>query len=152
MNAENFFSCSTLLSTFCTNRKKTTDNSTVNWLSMRKIQYHKNQPLLLHFETYNDIMNKYDENFEFNQNALKTLSVIERKFNHDEFIKTELPILYPNGRTITTEKMKDLLNLLSYMPQQFHKFYINLGHSDVDQPEEPMYISSESDDEENGNI
>lgn len=148
MKKEHFFDCSVLLSKYCTNRKKTVDKSAVNWLTMRKIEYQKKQPMLLHFETYLDVLKKYDENVEFTPNLLKTLCVAKRTFSSDEFIKTELPILYPNGREISTEKLKDLLELLAYIPQQFHKFYIDLGHSETEQQEEVVDISSDSDNEE----
>lgn len=117
-------------------------------MSRRKIVYQKKQPMLLHFETYQDVMTKYDENVEFTPNLLKTLSVAKRTFNSDEFIKTEMPILYPDGREISTEKLKDLLELLAYIPQQFHKFYIDLGHSETGQQEEVVDISSDSENEE----
>lgn len=148
MNKEHFFGCNVLLSGYCTNRKKTTDKSTVNWLSMRMIKYEKKNPMMLHFETYQDVMNKYDENVECPQNVLKTLSVAKRNFNHGEFIQVELPILYPNGREISTEKLKDLLDLLAFIPQQFHKFYLDLGHSENIREEETVDISSDSDNEE----
>lgn len=97
MHAEHFLDCSVLLSNFCTNRKKTIDNSPVNWFTIRKIQYLKEQPLQLFFETYDDVMQKYDERNEFTPNVLKNLCVKKRVFDRNEFMITELPLLYANG-------------------------------------------------------
>lgn len=45
--------------------------------------------------------------------------------------------------------MKDLLELLSFIPQQFHKFYIDLNHSENEQCDDGnvVFISDESDNE-----
>lgn len=36
-----------------------------------------------------------------------------------------LPTLYPNGRKLTQEKIKDITNLLQFVPPIFNCFYTN---------------------------
>lgn len=149
-NKTHFLGCENLLAQFCTNRKKTIQKSAVNWFTFRKIGYRKGHPLQLFFETYDDIFSKYDETIEFKPDLTKTLSVAKRGFNHDNFLKTQLPVLYPNGREISTEKKTDLMELLSFMPVTFHKFYTNLEHCDSERtndPDETIIISDDSDQE-----
>jgi hypothetical protein len=38
--------------------------------------------------------------------------------------------LYPNGRTLTKEKLKDLMDLYQYIPPVHHPFYKELKGSD----------------------
>lgn len=147
MAATKFFSTSELLAQFCTNRKVTVEKTPINWFTFRKITYEKNQPLMLHIETYDDIMSKYDRSTEFQPNVTKTILVQKRAFNHDNFIQKELPILYPNGKPISTEKKADLVELLKFIPPNFHKFYTNLNHTD-NEPEESIVILSDGEEED----
>lgn len=96
-------SCDQLLLA-CTNRKKT---DLINWYTFRKIKYVKEHPLKLFFETYEDIDTKYDDNLEQQRCYEKVLRTDKRSFDCATFGEIELPVLYPHGRIITTEKMKD---------------------------------------------
>lgn len=149
MKPAHFVSCEILLQQFCTNRKKTIDNETVNWFTIRKIIYEKQHPFQIFFETYEDVASKYDETIEFPPNLVKQLSIQKRNFQLQNFIKTELEQLYPNGRKISTEKKNDLLDLLRFIPASFHRFYTNIDHANFEDEENIILISDESGDEMN---
>lgn len=140
-----FLSCEKLLQNFCTNRKKTTNKEGVNWFTFRKMTYEKQNPFQIFFETYEDVACKYDETLEFPPNVTKQLPVAKRNFQRQDFIQTELDQLYPNGKRISTEKKNDLLDLLNYIPQPFHRFYTNIDHTDFEEEEQTILISDESD-------
>lgn len=55
---------------------------------------------------------------------------------NEDFAGAKLPLLYPNGRSISTAKKSDLLELLNFISTQNHKFYTNLKHSDNEGPDE----------------
>lgn len=144
LNAKHFMSSDQLISKLCTNRKKTTNNQLMNWFTFRKISLIKGQPLKLHFETYDDIKLKYDESLEFPPDSTKVISVVKKGFNNEEFIGFQLPLLYPHGRPIATAK-KDLMELLEFIPQNFHKFYAALDHAEMD-PDDVIVVSDGEDD------
>lgn len=139
LKSTDFFSCEQLLGQFCTNRKRTVDGNEINWFTFRKIGYRKGFPMNIFFETYGDIAAKYDQTVEFPPDMTKILSVAKKSMKIDEFIQFELPLLYPRGRDISTQKKKDLIDLLDLIPVEFRSFYINLNHSDeVEQVEKPI--------------
>lgn len=133
LGKESFVSCQKLQE-ICTNRKKTTDNEIVSWLKTHKITYKRGQPLLLFLEYYSDIDLKYSDTLENQIDVSKTLSIGKKGFICDDFKAAELPVLYPHGRPITADKKKDLLEILIYIPQEFHHFYVDLRHES-----EPAY-------------
>lgn len=150
MKSKDFFSCDQLMGQFCTNRKKTVDKSEINWFTFRKIAYKKGHPMNLFFETYADVWAKYDERYEFKPDKTKLLSVAKKGIQSDEFIRFELPILYPDGRAIATNKKMDLLNLLDLIPAEHRSFYTNLNNTDeeeqIERPIEEIVILSDDDD------
>lgn len=149
MKPSYFLSCESLLQRFCTNRKKTVEKEGINWFTFRKMTYEKILPFQIFFETYEDVTVKNDESFEFPPNLSKQLSISKRNFQNEHFIETELDQLYPNGRKISTEKKKDLLDLLEYISQPFHRFYTNIDHTNFEEEKEneTILISDESDEE-----
>lgn len=149
MKPSNFVSCGILMQQFCTNRKKTIDNQSMNWFTFRKMIYEKQHPFQIYFETYGDIACKYDESLEFPPNQVKQFSIQKRNFQHENFIATELVQLYSNGRKISTEKKIDLLDLLKFIPQSFHHFYTNIDHSNFESEEDVVLISDDSGEESN---
>lgn len=142
MKANHFVSCDKLIAKFCTNRKKSVNNEIINWFKFRKITLKKGQPLQLFCESYDDVKSKYDESLEFPPDVTKTVSVAKKTFCHNDFITMEVPLLYPQGRPITTAKKKDLMDLLEFIPQQFHKFYATLDHTEID-PDDFVVVSDE---------
>lgn len=138
MDSSQFFSCEELLKQFCTNRKKTVDKNDLNWLTFRKICYKQSAPLELFFETYGDVLSKFDEKLEFKPDLTKTVSIRKKGMKNEDFIGATLPLLYPFGKHISTAKKSDLLELLDFIPIQHHKFYANLKHSENDEPDEDI--------------
>lgn len=104
MKSTHFLGCERLLARFCTNRKKTVDNNEINWFTFRKIGYRKGHPMNLFFETYADVADKFDEKHEFRPDKTKTLCVAKKNMQREEFTRFELPLLYPEGRAISTQK------------------------------------------------
>lgn len=149
LNVADFLSCEYLLTNFCTNRKKTVQKEDVNWFSFRKITYQKGQPMILFFETYHDIVEKYDERFEIRPNHTKQLSVAKRHLNIDEFRQFELQLLYPEGRAIATKKKADLLELLDYIDIEHRGFYKNLTHCEEETNEKAVEEIIEISEDEN---
>jgi hypothetical protein len=61
------------------------------------------------------------------------------------FRNIELPLLYPNGRILTKEKLKNLLDLSRYIPTVHHPFYKELKSSgDVEDTD--LLVDSDPDD------
>lgn len=155
MQSTDFYCCDQLLGRFCINRKQTIDKQAINWFTFRKIAYRKGHPMQLFFETYADVADKYDESVEFPRNNTKIISVAKRGMVADAFTNFELPLLYPNGRSIATKKKSDLLELLDLIPVEFRSFYTNLNHTDEDeQTEKPIeeiidILDDDDDDDEN---
>lgn len=79
MNSSHFMSCDQLLTTFCTNRKKTVDNEDINWFTFWKMGYRKGYPMTIFFETYADVAAKYDESYEIRPDKTKILSVAKKE-------------------------------------------------------------------------
>lgn len=136
MKSTDFLSCEWLLAKYCTNRKKTVDNNEINWFTFRKIAYKKDHPMTLFFETYADVAAKYNENVEFPPELTKILTVAKKSMQIDEFKQFELPVLYPEGRAIATQKKSDLLELLELIPAEFRSFYTSLNHTNEVEPAE----------------
>lgn len=148
MSRNDFYSCDELLLSFCTNRKKTTEKDSLSWFKIRKISYEKGQPLILYFETYEDVKVKYDESIEFKPNLKKVLNTTKKGFNKLDFGNFKTPLLYPNGRPIATTKRTDLIELLNFIPQKYHAFYLTLNHTEMEQVEEIVISSGDSDNED----
>lgn len=145
LNTEHFKSCDKLLAEYCTNRKMSMNNEPVNWFTFRKIMLIKGQPLILFTETYEDVKTKYNDAYEFKPENSKAISIVKKGFDRNAFISMELPLLYPQGRPIATAKKKDLMDLLEFIPQTYHKFYVQLDHVDMDPNDIIMVSDSEED-------
>lgn len=144
MDSSHFMSCDQLLATFCTNRKRTVDKEEINWFTFRKLGYRKSHPMNIFFETYADVAAKYDESYEFKPDKTKILSVAKRGFQRSDFTQYNMPLLYPEGRPIATEKKKDLIELMDLIPAEYRSFYVNLNHTDeveeIDDPADLVVI------------
>lgn len=59
-------------------------------------------------------------------------------------LSEQLPLLYPNGRKIDVKKLKDLKDLLPYIPPILHHFYSALeeGHDEDVRDEDDMELIS----------
>lgn len=151
MHASNFVRCEELLRKFCTNRKKTLGKNDLNWLTFRKIGYKKPDPLVLFFETYDDVSSKFDEQIEFKPDLIKAVSIRKRGIKIEDFVEMQLPVLFPDGNLFQKPKKVDLLDFISL---KYHKFYTNQRHEneqtdeDFEAPDDLIVIS---DDDENEN-
>lgn len=115
MNKEHFFSTKKL-ETNITNRKVTVERSKVMWLKMQWLKFHK----MHQFKIFFKYSNNTDVLFE---------SVDVSKRNSKSLAGIELDLVYPDGKEISKEKKKDLIELLEYVPPVHHEFYKNIKDS-----------------------
>lgn len=146
LEAEHFLGCD-VLQAVSTNRKKTITKEPVNWFKTHTIKYIKGQPFQLYVESYDDLKQKFNEALEIQQDYSKVIPIHKKGVNVANFGAIELPILYPAGRTISTDKKKDLLDLLDFIPLEFHSFYINLNYGVVAQTNEARILIDYDDSE-----
>lgn len=120
--------------------KKTINKEPVNWFKTHTITYKKGQPFQLFVESYDDLKQKFNEAIEIQQDYSKIIPIHKKGVKVDNFGVIELPILYPVGRTISTDEKKDLLDLLEFIPLEFHSFYTNLNHGVVSRTNEARIL------------
>jgi hypothetical protein len=109
MTMQDFFSTSALEKVV--NRKAFTDDRKVEWLKTCWIRLEKENPQVLKMKQ------THNEDYRFS-----TLDLNRRNI--------EPPLLYPNGRTLTKKKLKDLVDLSQCIPPVHHPFYKDLKGSD----------------------
>lgn len=109
MEEEDFFTSSEL-EKLIVNRKKDASKDKINWFSFRSILYRIEDPFILTFKT-DDSEEEY------------SINLAREGVNEQTFKKCSLHCLYPGGKEITTEKLRDLMQLLKYVPAEFHSFY-----------------------------
>lgn len=109
----NMFYSTDNLQQMITNRKKSVDNSKVNWHQFREIENRQNEPFSLYVYQKQSIV------------AIK-IDLSKRSITQDDFSNTNLNNLNNGYNLITVQKYNDLQNLLKYIPQQYHHFYNNL--------------------------
>jgi hypothetical protein len=137
MAADDFVSLEPLSKAFI-NRKVNTDKEKVNWLSIRWIRVQKSKPMQFQYRhTHNSL------------EAWKTVDLKRKtKGRSVNLAQIPLPVLYPNMRQLKANKVKDLTDLLQFIPPVHHGFYRQLleDHTDSDdsQPEDDEYDSDES--------
>lgn len=146
MNSADFFSSENLEKSI-TNRKKTISNETFNWHHLSRIEYKKETPLVLYIEVFSDTVLYHNEQTENQTYEPKIVKIHKRGIDPNDFKDIELKLLYPDGRMISEEKKKDLLQLLDYIPQPHHSFYANLKCSDEVDDADRDIILSDSDNE-----
>lgn len=121
----NDFLSTKILETAVTNRKQSTDGSQVNWLKMQCIKVERAKPFSIQY--------KYDLNDE----EYKTIDLRIHTVGKPTLLKNvDQPLLYPNGRTISKEKLKDMKDLLKYIPPIKHE-YFTLLTTDSNSSESP---------------
>lgn len=126
MKAKDFISTD-LLEKNITNRKQTTDKAPMSWLKMQWLRYCVDKPYEFFFKESN------------NEAVLfETLNVKKRSASNN--VPIQLPLLYPNGRTIESKKLKDLKDLLPFIPPICHEFYYNLQETHTDERDEEDVI------------
>lgn len=95
-----------------TNRKKTVEGESVNWLKIQWLRYTLSQPDQIYYKESNNEMVHF-----------KHINISKRNTNT---FTGELPLLYPTGREIEPAKYSNLKDLLAYVPPYLHNFYTNL--------------------------
>lgn len=116
MTSDLFFS-SKSLEVNITNRKVNVKNDKVEWLKVPRLKVQREHPKLL-FYTYNCLE---DDVFCALDIAKKS-----RRGRHIRLFPDTLEPLYPEGRKISKDKVKDLKSLLKFEPPQLHQFYMSL--------------------------
>lgn len=106
MSPDEFYSVKKLES-LITNRKKDINNTKINWLETHEIVLEKTQPGII----------KMQKNGIFQSVNLQKLG---RKL---DFISVVLDKLWPNGKPLSKEKVKDLNDLLKLVPEEHRHFY-----------------------------
>lgn len=95
-----------------TNRKKSAEDGSINWLKIQWLRYTKN-------DTYN-IFYK-----DSNQEDVLFAKINIKKRNVSLY-NGELEVLNPHGRKIDQLKYSNLMDLLPYVPPIYHEFYTSL--------------------------
>lgn len=126
---ENDFVSSAKLEQCIVNRKKDTDGEKINWLKIRTFAYRKDDP----FHVY--VLS--------NDGKKRKINMKKKGFDADSLITCNVATLYPGGRAISTKKYNDLMQLLKYVPQEKHDFFINLQK---DESEDYGFASDDSSD------
>ncbi|XP_050497716.1 uncharacterized protein LOC126878867 [Diabrotica virgifera virgifera] len=129
MSSKMFFSSKQLLKQI-TNRKKTQDGEKVVWRTMVHIQIKKDSNLKILYKT------SFNENSQFHEVDLKKRGPLN-------LYSSPLSLLYPNGRTVDQKKIKDIEDLMVFIPPIAQEFYKNLNTSVG--VEDILYTSSSED-------
>lgn len=98
------------------NRKKSTAGIQISWNNFQSIIYDKKSQFILKFK-------------EFSQNEAPVIEVSwKKKGIMTNFSKVKLPVLYPHGRAIDKKKYDNLIELLNYVPENYHDFFSTLKY------------------------
>ena len=115
MTSDLFFS-SKSLEVNITNRKVNVKNDKVEWLKIRRLKLQREHPKLL-FYTYNCLEDVF---------CALDIAKKSRRGRPIRLFPDTLEPLYPEGRKISKDKVKDLKSLLKFVPPQHHQFYMSL--------------------------
>lgn len=112
MTKEDFFSISPIQDSI-TNRKTDINKQKISWLSTCEICIRKEEPGKIYM----------NENLADPEPKIIDISkgTKARKTNID--FQTDLPVLYPGGRELSSAKIKDLKEILKLVPQDAKTFY-----------------------------
>lgn len=108
MSSKDFFSVKNLEAAI-TNRKKDISNQKINWLDTHEILLEKSQPTIIKMKK------KFDDDFQ-SVNIAKAGSQLD-------FKNVVLDELWPEGRPLSKEKVKDLKEIMSLVPDEYKYFY-----------------------------
>lgn len=116
MMHEDFLSIDQLLSAI-TNRKKTLEGKSVNWLKFCWIRLEKNRPFEIQFKE------------KFSDSSFQTINIKKKGSKLNNLFEIIPQIEYESERPITEAKKKDLTDLLPFIPLQYRQFFLNLKTS-----------------------
>lgn len=128
MEGHDFIS-TTELEKVITNRKKNTNGDKVNWFHIRTLSYHRDEPFLVYVVSIDG--------------KQQSLNIKKKGFDENSFTTCNVPKLYPDGKSISIKKYNDLMQLLKYVPQEKHSFFIQLK---TDESEDYGFASDISED------
>ncbi|KAJ8889319.1 hypothetical protein PR048_008818, partial [Dryococelus australis] len=98
------------------NTKNTTTGDKVEWFNIKEMRFTKNKPGIMEYKfTHNSLIG-------FNSIYLNK-RLTSSPANLGSLV---LPILYPQGRELSEEKLKDVRSLLQFVPPVYHAFYNGL--------------------------
>lgn len=120
MKREDFFSCEQMEAVI-TNRKKSIDKEKVSWLKAQKIINNRSKPFDLTIEPYSTSPVPIRVSLRKRDKAGKSRA----SYSKQDFIP-----LYSSRLPIPPKKHADLMQLLQYIPQKFHEFYLDLKCGD----------------------
>lgn len=148
MGAADFFSTKSLVE-LITNRKKDDLNEQVKWLKMREVKVEKNSPGILFY--------KYSHNANLDYYKV---DLHKRKSGQppDFTIACILQPLYPNGHSVSQLKLRDIQQLMKYVPPVHHDFFARLKNNDTTENDEqdidgfPPVLDYELDESMNKNL
>lgn len=116
------------------NRKNSCEGERINWFSIHRIINNACDPFVLEVGIYGDT-------------STKKVDIQKKGVTLNDFISSEMLPL--SERMISQEKYKDLMDLLKFIPREYHAFYEGLanksdvedlglasGSSDIDEEEE----------------
>lgn len=112
MQKEDFYSTKSIESKI-TNRKSDVHGNKVNWLTFRIIRIEKEHP----FSIFTKTTFSEDEPYHEINLGKKLRGRPLQKF------QPSLEILYPNGKEISVKKLKDIKQLMSFVPLDAREFY-----------------------------
>nr|CAI5848482.1 unnamed protein product [Callosobruchus analis] len=100
-----------------TNRKKSNEDGSINWLKIQWLKYKKEDMYEIFYKESN------------NEEALfRKINIKKRNATH---YTGKLQLLYPTGRKIDHLKYSNLKDLLPYIPPIHHAFYLSLQTTSV---------------------
>ncbi|XP_030765647.1 uncharacterized protein LOC115889720 [Sitophilus oryzae] len=118
MNNDDFIS-SEILEKNIVNRKKDIIGEKINWLNVREIKINKNSPYSIFFK------------FAYDEDAYVEVDIKpKQKGKQSEVFSLNLPVLYPNGKPVSTPKLNDIKSIMHLIPEADQGFYTSLISSE----------------------
>nr|CAI5839627.1 unnamed protein product [Callosobruchus analis] len=111
------FSSTKCLENQITNRKQSIEKEKINWLNIKKIKICKNNPFQFFITT------------SYNQTDYTEVDLKKKRRRRTTFHK-DLPLLWPNGKPISSKKLEDIKSFMHLISQQFQDFYEALVSAD----------------------
>lgn len=109
LSSEDFFSVKEL-EKLITNRKVDVNKQKINWMETHEIRLEKSQPNILKMKR------KMNDDFQ-------SVDIAKGSANKIDFGRVELEPLWPNGRPLSKEKLKDLQEMMELVPKKYKYFY-----------------------------
>ncbi|KAK5647846.1 hypothetical protein RI129_002738 [Pyrocoelia pectoralis] len=129
MEQSEFFSSKSLEEVIC-HRKKNEKKGPVNWLKIQWLQFRKEEPFKIFYkETLNDII-------EFETIDLQP----NKKGRPLRLANVALNNLYNGPLPVSTEKKKNMLELLQFIPPVDHTYFKNLNGTDELEDSGPLEV------------